>query len=539
MRKKIKWVSLIMALIMVLAIVTGCSSKTGDAQPASGSSTAGEASNTDSKEGGTLTVALSATPKTIDPVKYTGVYEGNVIVSVADTLIRYKQDLSELLPALATEWSVSEDGKIYTFKLRDDVYFQKGKYQDGRQMKAEDVKYSLERSAKESAMNRLSMLDHVDVINDFEVKCYLKEAASSFLTVLTDAGNVIVPKEEVEGWGDSFGFNLVGTGPFKVVEWKKDDCVVLERNDNYWGGKPNLDGVTFKFITDKNMMTNALRTGEVDIATDLTGESIKLVKDDSKLVLKEVPGLQVSYFYMNMVEGPTKDIRVREAIIRAVDIDQMVKGIYQFDEASRAYLSVPPGSWGYDASLESIVPSYDPEKAKQLLKEAGYPDGFKTQIYVADKPSRVKMATILQQYLKQNLNIDLEIKTADWGTFSDIASKGKAPIFGMSWTWYPDPYFFLNQMFHSAQIGSLGNGQGFNMPEVDQLLDQALKETEQSKRAEYYKQALKLITEQHARVDYSNEKVIYGLTERVQGFELRADQQIIITSPDINVWVKK
>jgi len=538
MRKRLKWVSLAMAMIMVLAMLAGCSPKAGDTQPASDGTAAGDASS-DSMEGGTLTIALSATPKTIDPVKYTGVYEGNVIVSVADTLVRYKQDLSELLPSLATEWTVSEDGKVYTFKLRDDAYFQKGKYQDGRQMKAEDVKYSLERSAKESAMNRLSMLDRVDVVSDFEVKCYLKEAASSFLTVLTDAGNVIVPKEEVEGWGDSFGFNLVGTGPFRVVEWKNDDCVVLERNEKYWGGKPNLDGVTFKFITDKNMMTNALRTGEIDIATDLTGESIKLVKDDSKLVLMETPGLQVSYFYMNMLEGPTKDIKVREAIIRAIDIDQMVKGIYQFDEANRAYLPLPPGSWGYDASLEGNIPTYDPAKAKQLLAEAGYQDGFKTQIYVADKPARVKMATILQQYLKQNLNIDLEIKTADWGTFSEIASKGKAPIFGMSWTWYPDPYFFLNQMFHSSQIGSLGNGQGFNSPEVDQLLDQALKETEQNKRAELYKQALKLIVNQYARVDYSNEKVIYGLTERVQDFALRADQQIIITSPDINVWVKK
>lgn len=533
MRRKFKWVSLVLALALFLSILTGCGSKT-PADPTN----VNEGSK-DSKEGGTLTIALSSTPKTIDPVKYTGVYEGNIINNVADTVVRYKQDLSEIMPNLATEWTVSEDGKVYTFKLRNDVYFQKGKYQDGRQMKAEDIKYSLERSAKESAMNRLSMLDRVEVVNDFEVKCYLKEAAASFLTVLTDAGNAIVPKEEVEGWGDAFGLNLVGTGPFKIVEWKKDDCVVLERNDKYWGTKAYLDGVTFKFITDKNMMTNALRTGEIDIATDLAGESVKIVKDDPKLVLKEVPGLQVSYFYMNMLEGPTKDKRVREAIIRAVDIDQLTKGVYQFDEAKRAYLPLPPGSWGYDASLESMVPSYDPVKAKELLTEAGYPNGFKTQIYVSDKPARVKMSTILQQYLKQNLNIDLEIKTADWGTFSDIASKGKAPIYGMSWSWYPDPYFFLNQMFHTSQIGSLGNGQGFNVPEVDKLLDEALKEPEQSKRAELYKQALKLIVQEYARVDYSNEKVIYGLTERVQGFELRADSQIIVTSEDVNVWVKK
>lgn len=539
MKKMLKTISFILILAMTLTMFAGCGTKDTKGSEETSSNNAASEPTKESKDGGVLTLALSATPKSIDPVKYTGVYEGDIIVNIADTVVKYKQDLSELVPNVATEWSVSEDGKVYTFKLRDDVYFQKGKYQDGRQMKAEDIKYSLERSANESVMNRLSMLDKVEVVNDFEVKCYLKEANAAFLTVLTDAGNAIVPKEEVEGFGDAFGLNLVGTGPFKIVEWKKDDCVVLERNENYWGPRPHLDGVTFKFITDRNMMTNALRTGEIDIATDLTGESVKIVKDDPNLVLKEVPGLHVGYFYMNLMEGPTADKRVREAIIRAIDIDEMVKGIYQYDEAKRAYLPLPPGSWGYDPSLESLIPEYDPEKAKELLKEAGYADGFKTEIYVGNKPARVKMATILQAYLKQNLNVDVEIKTVEWGTFSDIASKGKAPIYGMSWTWYPDPYFFLNYMFHSSQIGALGNGQGFDKPEVDELLDKAVKASDQNERAELYKKALKLITEEYARVNYSNEKVIYGLSDRVQGYELRADNQTVFVTPEMNVWLKK
>ncbi|WP_066497372.1 ABC transporter substrate-binding protein [Abyssisolibacter fermentans] len=535
-------ISLMLVIVLSLALFAGCG-ETNDVpkdKPSDNNSeqTANENPG-EPKDGGTITVALSATPKSIDPVKYTGVYEGNIITNVADTLIKYKQDLSELVPNLATEWNVSDDGLVYTFKLRDDVHFQQGKYQDGRLMKADDIKYSLERSAKESAMNRLSMLDHVDVVSDFEVKCYLKEANSAFLTVLTDSGNVIVPKEEVEGWKEAFGFNLVGTGPFKVVQWNNDDSVVLERSDNYWGEKPHLDGAVFKFISDRNMMTNALRTGEIDVATDLSGESVEIVKSAEGLVLQEVPGLHVGYVYMNLMEGPTKDKRVREAIIRSIDIDQMVKGIYKFDEAERGYLALPPGSWGYDESLESLIPSYDPERAKELMKEAGYEDGFTTQIYVADKPARVKMATILQSFLKQNINVDVEIKKVEWGTFSDIASKGKAPMYGMSWTWYPDPYFFLNYMFHSSQIGALGNGQGFNNPEVDRLLGEAGKATETNERAKYYKQALKLITEEYSRINYSHEKVIYGLTDRVQGFNLRADSQITLTSSEVNVWLNK
>ncbi|WP_286680870.1 ABC transporter substrate-binding protein [Tepidanaerobacter sp. EBM-49] len=530
-------ICILIALFICITMVAGCGTGTKESKPETSEATGGAA---DEKDGGTLTIALSATPKNLDPIDYTGVYEGNVIINVCDTLVKYDKSLQNIIPAIATEWSVSDDMKTYTFKLRDDVYFQKGKYQDGRKMTAEDVKYSLERSAKESAMNRLSMLDHVDVVSDTEIKAVLKAPNAAFLTALTDAGNTIVPKEEVEGWGDQFGLHLVGTGPFKLVDFIKDDSVVLERNEKYWGQKPHLDGVVFKFISDINMMANALRTGEIDVATDLVGESINVIKQSDDLVLEEVPGLVVSYVYMNMMQGPTADRRVREAIISAVDIDEMVKGIYTWGEAQRGYLPLPPGSWGYDPSLESLIPAYNPEKAKQLLTEAGYPNGFETEIHVGNKPARMKMSTIMQNYLKQNLNIDMKIQVSEWGTFSDIASKGKAPLYGMSWTWYPDPYFFLNQMFHSSQIGSLGNGQGFNNPEVDKLLDDAVTTTvDINERAALYKKALKLIVEELPQIDYAHEKVIYGLNKNVQGFVVSPDNQINLVTSEINVWKQK
>ncbi len=546
MINKRKLLAILLVIVLSVTMLAGCGSKPAENPDDGGKDNEAPAEEPGSNEpvseedkfGGVMTVALSSSPKNLDPVKYTGVYEGNVISSIADTLVKYKQDLSEIVPSLATEWTTSDDGKVYTFKLRDDVYFQKGEYQDGRQMTAADVKYALERSATESAMNRLGMLDHVEIVNDFEVKCYLKEPNSAFLTVLTDAGNVIVPQEEVEGWGDSFGSHLVGTGPFSIKEFKKDQEVVLERNENYWATKPYLEGLVYKIITDPNQMTNALRTGEIDIATDLGGESVKIVKDDAKLTIQEVPGLHVAYLYMNLMNGPTADIKVREAIIKAIDIEEMVKGIYQYDEAQRAYLPLPPGSWGYDETLEDSIPTYDPEKAKELLTEAGYPDGFSLEVYVSNKPARVKMCTIIQAYLKQNLNIDLEIKTAEWGTFSEVASSGEADMYGMSWTWYPDPFFFLNKMFHSSEIGALGNGQGFNNPDVDKLLDEALVISDTEQRAELYKQALKLITENYSRINYSNEKVIYGFNPEVQDFVMRADNKIVVCSPEVNVWMK-
>lgn len=490
------------------------------------------------KDGGTLTVALSANAKTLDPIKYTAVYESNVMRNIADTLVVYNQDLSKLGPSLATEWKVSADMKVYTFKLRDNVFFQPGKFQDGRKMTAEDVKYSLERSAKKSAMNRLRGVDKVEVTGPTEVAVHLNAPNAAVLAALTDVGNVIVPKEEVEGWGDEFGRHLVGTGPFVLESWANDDSVKVKRFDKYWGEKPHLDGVNFKFITDGNMMTNALRSGDIDIATDVKGQNRAIVQKDEKLSLITTPGLSISYLGMNMKEGPTKDIKVRQAMAMGTDVQGLIKAVYQWGGAEASMLPLPKGSWGYDDSIEKNVTKYDPAKAKQLLTEAGYPNGFNTEIYVAQ--SRVPEATIFATQMKEHLGINVAIKTVEWGTFSDMVSKGKAPLYIGGWTWYPDPDFFLFQLFHSKQIGALGNGVGFNNPKVDELLDRATSETtDEAKRKEMYGQALKLIVAEQPHIELGLIEIVAGIQKQVQGFHVKADNSIVIAGNGVNVWLDK
>ncbi|ETA82334.1 ABC transporter substrate-binding protein [Youngiibacter fragilis] len=527
-----------LAAMMAVTALTGCGNKATPTTPVTPTTpTKAEivVPGTPTK-GGVLTVSLTASPKNLDPVKYTGTYESQIIQNVGDTLVSYKMDLSEVIPNLAKEWSISEDGKAYTFKLRDDVFFHPGKYQTGRKMVAEDIKYSLERSFKLSAMKRLDMIESVEVVNDYEVIVHLPEPNAVFLTALTNSGNIIVPKEEVEGWGDEFGNHLVGTGPFMMKEFKLDEEAVLVRNEKYWAQVPHLDGVTFKVITDMSQNANALRTGEVDFASGLTGEAVKVIREDANVKLLETPGLHVAYIYFNQVSGPTKDKKVREALIKAVDINELVKGVYQYGEAKPAALPLPPGSWGYDESLVSQVPTYDPAAAKKLLAEAGYADGFKTTLYISNTALRIKMGTILQQYFKTNLNVDLDVQASEWGTFSEIASKGNAEIFAMSWTWYPDPFFFLNKIFASSAIGSLGNGQGYSNPEVDKLLADALIATDQDERATMYKKALKLIVDDLPGIFYANENVTWGISPYVQGVVQRADGSIFLCNTEVNAW---
>ena len=505
--------------------VAGCSSDGGTASAGSGEVT----------EGGTLNISLSASPALLDPVKYTGVYESQIINTICDTLVQYSMDLAEIVPCLATEWTVSDDGITYTFTLRDDVKFQPGEYQDGRAMTAEDVKYSLERSNVESTHNRHDMLDHCNVISDTEIECVLKTPNSAFLTALTDGGNAILPKEEVEGWGDNFGEHLVGTGPFQMVQFTRDQQTELKRHEGYWGDRPNLDGVVWKVITDSTQQANALFTGEVDLVTDLGGESLQTVSENSDYIVEQQEGLNFSYMYMNMQNGPTANPDVRKAILMCIDRDEILAAAYPYGGGSVASVPLPRGSWGYDESVEELVPAYDPEGAKELLANAGYPDGLELELFTSNTPAGLDVATVVQQQLKDGLNIDLVIHQNDWATLSSNASSGQCDLVCMSWAWYPDPYFFLNKLFSTAEIGGNGNSGLFSVPEVDVLLHQAREVSDQDERADLYKQALRLIVEQNPMIVYSTANSKNGLSKSVQGFVQRADNLVYVVNSEVNI----
>ena len=193
---------------------------------------------------------------------------------------------------------------------------------------------------------------------------------------------------------------------------------------------------------------------------------------------------------------------------------------------------------GDDESLEDLVPKYDVEGAKKLLAEAGYPEGFELEYYTSDSASSKKIGEILQQFCAK-VNVKVNIHQASWGTFSEIGASGNADAIGMSWTWFPDPYFYLNKMFHEESLGTLGNGQQFNIPEVNELLDKAVEVSDQEERAKLYKEALKLIVEQYPQIDYCLANINTGLNKKVQNYVVRPDKTIEIAGDGHNVWLAK
>lgn len=492
------------------------------------------AQDTTASQGGILNIGLSANPSSLDPVTYTSQYESNVIRQITNTLITYSADFSEFQPSLATEWEVSEDGLAYTFKLRDDVHFQAGQYQDGRLMTADDVKFSLERSVNDSALNRLSGVASVEVVDETTVKLHLDSPNSALLAMLTDVGNVIVPQEEVEGWGDQFAQNLVGTGPFMINNIQSGQQIDLVSNENYWGPTPNLEGVTFKVISDPNMMANSLLSGDIHIATDIRMQNRQIVEQSDGVELSSVAGLSTIYLDLNNIEGPTSDPVVREAIYMATNVEEIVNGVNQWGGAEVSYSPLPKASWGYMENASEFVPSFDPAAAKALLAETDYADGFEIDLYLAE--TRVPYAIIFQQQMKENLNVTVNLVVQEWGTYSQTVSNGKADMNIGGWSWFPDPYFYLNQIFHSNSIGSLGNGRGYSNEEVDALLDEALIETDQAARTALYQQVQEIVLGDFSRIELELSETASGISDQVQGYNVLANNSIIIVDTNgINV----
>ena len=492
MKKKILALSL--ACAMSLGLLAGCGGGS-EASPDPSAAPSAAAGSSTPAESGTLTVSLSSSPSKLDPIHYTGTYESQIIGQVCDRLIEYNDDLDTYVPSLATSWTISEDGSTYVFQIRQGVHFQNGQYSQGREMTAEDVAWSLNRSAQYSDMARLSMLDKAEVTGEWEVTCTLKSPNAAFLTALTDAGNSIIAQEEVEGWGDDFGYHLTGTGAFIMEDFQLDEQAVLVANEDYWLGVPNIQKLVFRFISDPTQTANALLAGD-DLGT--------------------------YYACFNNTVEPFDDPLVRQALIQAVDLDAVRTALYQYGEAEAACLPLPYGSWGYDESLESLALPYDVEAAKEKLAQSGYPNGFEVDIYVSNTQERTTLCTLLQAYWSQ-IGVTTNIHANEWGTFSDMAASGNADIYAMSWTWYPDPYFFLNNLFSSSQTSSNGNGALYINDEVDAALQAAVETTDQTERAAYYSEVMRHAMEDYTGIYYAVPYNCYGINSRVQDVTPRAD----------------
>lgn len=509
--KLLKWKKFITITLASVLLLSGCASST-TTKPASEGTTKQE--EVEPKEGGELTYALATSPDSLDPHRSGLAVAVRAFRTIFDSLVVQGPDNS-IQPWLATEWTISDDAKSYTFKLRKDVTFH-----DGTPFNAEAVKYSFDRiiDPKTQAKNAVALLrpyESSEVIDEYTIKINLATPSSAFLSNLSQAMLGIVSPTAAEKYGDQFVKNPVGTGPYKFVSWTENADIVVEKNDDYhWGPLivenkevPYLDKITFKIIPEEATRIGSVQSGQVLAAETVPPQNIVSLKNDPNSQLLQVDTIGLPYtLFFNQRKEPWNDVKARKAVQLAVDVDAIVKTLY-LDTYSRAWSPLTPGILGYDESLENKN-KVDLEKANQLLDELGYvegadgireKDGKKLIVnYVDGTPNREKrndIAVIIQQQLKK-VGIKVEINIT-----KDIASvvqqNADYDLYGNSQV-NSDPNA-LRAFYHTttpeeeALVKRLGGGSD---PEIDQWLEEGTVELDPAKRIEIYKKVQQKIIDE-------------------------------------------
>jgi len=370
-----------------------------------------------------LKIAVWEDINTMDPGWMTSTERELTIMNcIYNGLVKYKEGTWEIEPDLAKSWDISKDGKEITFHLRKGVQFQKGY----GEMTAEDVKFSFERiidpKAKSPEKETWGSLDNVEVINKHTVKLVMKNpSAPLFTSTLPLNAGMIVSKKAVKEMGrEKFAFSPVGTGPYEFVSWAPKRKLELKAFDGYWGEKPKIKNLSFMPIVEVSTREMALKTGEIDIGS-VSMINVKKFQKDKKFNVYLKPGLKYWWVGFTVNKPPFDNLKLRQAVRYAIDVDKIIQAAFQ-GVPKLANQMFPPGMLGYwkDAPTYNV----DLDKAKKLMKEAGYPTGLKATFLVwAGEETRVIAEVIKADLNKIGIDVDIEVKEV--GAFNDATKKEK------------------------------------------------------------------------------------------------------------------
>lgn len=531
-------------LIAVLALLSACSSS--NSQPTAPPQTPGTpqpAPSAAPKDGGHLRIALAKNLVTLDPTFAMDNYSSQVIDQIFDTLVTYAPDGS-IAPRLATSWKGSPDATSWEFTIRKGV-----KFHNGRELTADDVVWTMNRMLDPQTKvprQHLFMVAKVEKSGADQVTFTLNEPFAPFLSVMASRALSILPKEEVEARGDEFARNPVGTGPFTFLSWHQNDGVVLERNPDYFFGKPHLEKVTFKPVPETTVAQQQLETGDIDLLADVLPDDIDRLMKAGYLQL--VPGQSYYYGVFNLHpetapivkslgKNPYTDKRVREAITLAFDVDEAIRAVYPgLADQIRAYGPLPNGSWAYDPKLQGLALKPNLERAKQLLADAGYPNGFETRLLVMSDSARQAMGQILQNSLAK-IGIKATIESPDFGVLLQMANDQTFDIGVFGWGGSPDPHDFIFPMLHTSRRGPGGNNAYYSNPEVDRLIDEASATSDQAKRKANYDKVQEIFAQEYAHLPLFYKPAIMGMGKNVRGLTVDQFGYFPLVNEHVNVWL--
>lgn len=446
-----------------------------------------------------------------------------VLNNIYETLLRYDYKQDKTVPLLATGYQVSSDGLTWTFDLRKGV-----KFHTGNEMTAEAVKYSFERCMKRGngAAFIWSPVKEIKVLDPYKLEIDLKFAAPLDLIVASGYGaHIFDPKaveQNGEGWFEKG--NEAGTGPYMLDSFTGKEEVVLKKFGDYWGGwqGKHFDKVVLQQVSESSTKAQMLQSGQADFVEQLPFEQIEQLKSDPKVSIVTTPSYQNLLGLLNTQKPPLNNKLVRQAISYAVPYDEIVNEVMK-GYATQSRGPVPTGLWGHDDNLFQYT--YDLEKAKALLTEAGYPNGgFKLLLTYASGDDFERRVAELMKASLAKLNIDLETRQMVWEPQWDLAKatdpKQRQDIFLFYW-WptYADPYDFLVNLFHSEDSVNF-NLSYYYSQDFDQLTDKAhsLSGSDRPQAIQLFGQAQQLLTSDAASLFIYDQKYVRAIRSNFKGY---------------------
>ena len=478
---------------------------------------------------GQIIIAESADANALDPKYLKGRQTQNVLRLVFDSLY-HRDNNMKIVPWLATSYE-NPDELTWRLHLRQGV-----KFHNGNDFKANDVKFTLARMVEDdSQWSERNVLDRVEVVDDYTVDIVTKKPYAAFMTRavlwhMTD--------EEYfnEVGAEGFASKPVGTGPFKFVEWAKDERIVFEANRDYWGGSPKIKTVIFKPIPETATRIAAVETGDVDIITEVPPDYVD--QAPAGIEVMTIPGTRAFFLAMNVNMKPFDDVRVRQAMNYAVDVEAIIENVLN-GLARRIDNPLLPEAFGY---TPTPIYSYNPDKAKSLLAEAGYPDGFEMELDA--EPTLKEIAEVLAGQLSA-VGIKVKVNIMESAARAAKYEPGFSQTCLSSWgNSEADADGMLSKQFYSKRYGcdllnpegKKGYGDttlgcyysGYGNAEVDAAIEAGARTVDPKQRQEYYAKALKIIVQEPPWLFLYNPSEIYVRRDRVQGWVPRSDALIIL-----------
>lgn len=478
--KVLKFMILVLAVTLLGGILAGCQKQSSN--------------QVDEK---VLTIGYDRDADLLDTIKTA--WYSDALIYIHDRLVTRDYDFG-YQPGLAKSWETSDDGLVWTFHLRDDV-----KFHDGTDFTSKDVKWTLDTILDPETgspfMGDLAAIKEVEIVDDYAIDIILNYPFPNLLFNLSTTASGIHPSNAYETYGDGYGKRIViGTGPYKLEEWIPGDKTVLEKNEEYnWGpdwmsntGPALIDKVVLKVIPEETSRIMELETGGVHILRNVPEMYIEQLEKSSDVTLYQQAATKLGYLAYTTEKEPYNDIRVRKALNHALNKEEIIEFVFKGNgEVAHGYL--PPALKDeYLEESEELGYEYDIEKAKELLAEAGYPDGFEVTLSASNESKSSKLAEIIQNQLK-NVNIDAKIQLYDSASYADMLKEGKQELFINEYSWQNAD--IIDWFLLSDRI-PYPNHSKWNDEETDDMIMNAARQTTWEERAEGYKEVQSHLIEQ-------------------------------------------